>query len=55
MNRGKNTKASEIALVVILIVFLILVAITYKNLSILSENMNNQPAEQITETTTGIQ
>ncbi len=55
MNRGKNTKAAEIALVVILIVFLILVAVTYKNLSILSEGMNTAPAEQAVETTTEIQ
>lgn len=54
MNKGKNTKAAEIALVVILIIFVILVAVTYKNLSILSEGMNNIPNEQI-ETTTQLQ
>lgn len=54
MNKGKNTKAAEIAIVVILIIFVILVAVTYKNLSILSEGMNNISNEQI-ETTTQLQ
>lgn len=55
MNRNKSTKAAEIAIVVILIIFAVLVAITYKNLSILSEGMNNAPAQQTIETTTVLQ
>ena len=54
MNRNKNTRAAEIAIVVILIIFAIFVAITYKNLSILSEGMST-PAETATETTTVLQ
>ncbi len=52
MDKKKNLKIAEIVLVIALVLFVIFAGITYKNLSILSENMAQINA---TETTTALQ
>lgn len=49
--RKSNIKTAEILLIVVLVIFIILVGVTYKNLAILSEGMSTAPA---VETTTEI-
>ncbi len=51
--KKKNTRWAEIALVVVFIIFIILVGITYRNLSLLSQGMSQVPAvEETTEIVT---
>lgn len=49
--KRKNTKVVEIILVIALALFIIFACITYKNLSVLSEGLNQNAAEVTTETT----
>ncbi len=52
MNNKKNVKIAEIVLVIALVLFVIFAGITYRNLSILSENMAQISTA---ETTTALQ
>lgn len=45
--KGKNIKIAEIILVIALVLFIIFACITYKNLSVLSQGLN-QNAEEMT-------